>query len=65
VFNKIRIPVIPEAGRKLAHDPDALLDLAQQQPTAFGGDGSVHSVPIRLFSFVAWFLSRQKSYAMK
>jgi hypothetical protein len=28
-----------EAGRKLAHDSDALLDLAQQQPAAFGGDG--------------------------
>src|SRR6266850_2580685 len=25
VFNEIRIPVVPEAGRKLTHDPDALL----------------------------------------
>jgi hypothetical protein len=40
VLNEIRIPVIPEAAHKLAHDPDALLNLSQQQPTAFGSDGS-------------------------
>jgi hypothetical protein len=30
VFNEIRIPVVPEAGRKLAHDSDALLYFSQQ-----------------------------------
>jgi hypothetical protein len=40
VLNEIRIPVIPEASRKLAHDLDALLNLTQQQTTAFAGDGS-------------------------
>jgi len=39
VFNEIWIPVVPEAGRKLAHDPDALLDLSQQQSAALGSDG--------------------------
>jgi hypothetical protein len=38
VFNEIRIPVVPEAGRKLAHDADALLYFSQQQPAPFGGD---------------------------
>jgi len=40
VLNEIRIPVVPEAGCKLAHDPDTLLDLAQQQAATLGGDGS-------------------------
>jgi len=38
VCNEIRIPVVPEAGRKLAHDPDALLYFSQQESAAFGGD---------------------------
>jgi len=38
VFNEIGIPVVPEAGRKLAHDPDALLDFSQQESAAFSGD---------------------------
>jgi len=35
----ICIPVVPEAGRKLAHDSDALLYFSQQESAAFGGDG--------------------------
>jgi hypothetical protein len=50
-LNEIRIPVIPEAGRKLAHDPDALLNLSQQQPTAFGSDGSAVELGSNLSMF--------------
>jgi hypothetical protein len=39
VFNQIGIPIIPEAGGKLAHDSDAFLDFSQQQPASFGRDG--------------------------
>jgi hypothetical protein len=40
VFDQIGIPIISEAGGKLAEDPDALLDLPQQQTTAVTGDRS-------------------------
>jgi len=33
VLDQIRIPIIAEAGSKLMEDPDALLDLPQQQTT--------------------------------
>jgi hypothetical protein len=40
VFDQIRIPIISEAGGKLAEDPDALLDLPKQQTTAVTADRS-------------------------
>jgi hypothetical protein len=40
MFDQIRIPIIGEAGGKLAKHPDALLDLPQQQTTAITGDRS-------------------------
>jgi hypothetical protein len=40
VFDQIGIPIISEAGGKLAKNPDALLDLPQQQTTAVTGDRS-------------------------
>ena len=40
MFDQIGIPIIGEAGGKLAEDPDALLDLPQEQTTAVTGDRS-------------------------
>jgi hypothetical protein len=40
MFDQIRIPIIREAGGKLAEDPDTFLDLPQQQTTAVTGDRS-------------------------
>jgi len=40
VLDQIRIPIIAEAGSKLMEDPDALLDLPQQQTTAITSDRS-------------------------
>jgi len=40
VFDKLRIPIIGEAGGKLAENPDPFLDLPQQQTTAVAGDRS-------------------------
>ena len=40
VFDQIGIPIIGKAGGKLAEDPDALLDLPQEQTTAITGDRS-------------------------
>ena len=38
MFDQIEIPIIDEAGGKLVEDPNALLDLQQQQTTANAGD---------------------------
>jgi len=38
MFDQIGIPIIGEAGGKLVEDPNALLDLPQQQTTAVAGD---------------------------
>ena len=38
MFDQIGIPIIGEAGGKLVEDPNALLDLPQQQTTAIAGD---------------------------
>src|SRR3979490_991515 len=40
MLDQIGIPIISEAGGKLAEDPDALLDLPQEQPPAVTGDRS-------------------------
>jgi hypothetical protein len=40
MFDQIRISIIGEAAGKLAQDPDALLDLPQQQTTAVSADRS-------------------------
>jgi hypothetical protein len=40
VLDPIRIAIIRKAGGKLAEDPDALLDLPQEQTTAITGDRS-------------------------
>ena len=40
MFDQIGVPIIREAGGKLVEDPDALLDLPQEQPTAVTGDRS-------------------------
>jgi hypothetical protein len=40
MFDPIRIPIIDEAGGKLAQNPDAFLDLPQEQATAVAGDRS-------------------------
>ncbi len=40
VLDQIRIPIIGEAGSKLMQDPDALLDLSQQQTTAITSNRS-------------------------
>jgi hypothetical protein len=40
VFDPIRIPIISEAGGKLAKNPDPFLDLPQEQTTAVAGDRS-------------------------
>jgi hypothetical protein len=39
VFYENRVSIVSEAGCKLAHDPGALLDFAQQQSATIGGDG--------------------------
>jgi hypothetical protein len=38
MFDQIGIPIIGEAGGKLVEDPNALLDLPQQQTTTVAGD---------------------------
>jgi len=38
MFDQIGIPIIGEAGGKLLQDPNALLDLPQQQTTTVAGD---------------------------
>jgi len=38
MFDQIGIPIVGEAGGKLVEDPNALLDLPQQQTTAVAGD---------------------------
>ncbi len=40
MFDQIGIPIIGEAGGKLAQDPNALLDLPQEQTTTITGDRS-------------------------
>src|SRR5258708_34145824 len=40
MFDQIGVPIIGEAGRKLPEDPNALLDLPQQQTTTIAGDRS-------------------------
>jgi hypothetical protein len=40
MFDQIGIPIIGEAGGKLAEDPNALLDLPQEQTTTIAGDRS-------------------------
>jgi hypothetical protein len=40
VFDQIGMPIIGEAGGTLAEHPDALLDLPQEQTTAFTADRS-------------------------
>jgi hypothetical protein len=44
MFNQIGIPIIGEAGSKLAEDPDTLFDLPEEQTTAVTGDRS----PVKL-----------------
>ena len=52
VFDPVRIAIIGEAGGKLAQDPDALLDLPQQQTTAVTGDRSAVELRPDLASFL-------------
>jgi hypothetical protein len=40
MFDQIGIPIIGEAGGKLAEDPNALLNLPQQQTTTIASDCS-------------------------
>jgi hypothetical protein len=40
MFEQVGIPIIREAGSKLAEDPDTLFDLPQEQTTAVTGDRS-------------------------
>ena len=40
MFDQIGIPIIGEAAGKLVEDPDALLDLPQEQTTAVTADRS-------------------------
>jgi hypothetical protein len=40
MFDSIGTPIIGEAGGKLAENPDALLDLPQEQATSVTGDRS-------------------------
>jgi hypothetical protein len=52
MFDPIRIPIIREAGGKLAQDPHAFLDLPQQQTTAVTGDRSTVELRPDLASFL-------------
>ena len=52
MFDQIGIPIIGEAGSKLAQDPDAFLDLPQEQTTAIAGDGSAIELGPNLASFL-------------
>ena len=51
MFDQIRIPIIREAGGKLAQDRHAFLDLPQQQTTAVTGDRSTVELRPDLASF--------------
>jgi hypothetical protein len=52
VFDQLRIPIISEAGGKLLEDPNALLDLPQEQTTSVTGDRSAVKLRPDLASFL-------------
>jgi len=62
MFDQIRIPIIREAGGKLAQDPHAFLDLPQQQTTAVTGDRSTVELRANQRSNVRIMQANRHSY---
>ena len=65
MFDQIGIPIIGEAGGKLVEDPDALLDLPQEQTTAVAGDRSAVKLRPDLASLLGMKSERQTGYTLQ
>jgi hypothetical protein len=64
MFDPLPIPIIGEAGRKLAEDPHPFLDLPQQQTTTVAGDRSTVELRPDLASFLKDEIRGQTGYTL-